>query len=189
MSAVDDIINYQRSSDEEFYQILNCTEQASVSSFSIFHLFHWNYNICFCSFFSKNKIVLLFSYIISASTSHWIFCHRIKLFHLSAICSCCRKINIQNHWHPTVGQNSLWSKFQSFKFNLMIRSSCTLWLRRFFYSQSHAAIALICYPHDELIRNVHFSLSYCISTKFLTFFVFNLWFYLQSKKRSERKIK
>lgn len=31
MSAVDEIINYQRSADEDLYGLLNCTEQATVS--------------------------------------------------------------------------------------------------------------------------------------------------------------
>lgn len=33
MSAVDEIINYQRTADEDLYGMLNCTEQATVSSF------------------------------------------------------------------------------------------------------------------------------------------------------------
>lgn len=33
MSAVDEIINYQRTADEDFYGLLNCTEQATVSFF------------------------------------------------------------------------------------------------------------------------------------------------------------
>lgn len=31
MSAVDEILNYQRSADEDLYGLLNCTEQATVS--------------------------------------------------------------------------------------------------------------------------------------------------------------
>lgn len=36
MSAVDEIINYQRTADEDFYGLLNCTEQATVSFFFLF---------------------------------------------------------------------------------------------------------------------------------------------------------
>lgn len=36
MSAVDDIINYERTADEDLYGLLNCTEEASVSYFPKF---------------------------------------------------------------------------------------------------------------------------------------------------------
>lgn len=39
MSAVDEILNYQRSADEDFYGLLNCTEQATVSFKSILSTF------------------------------------------------------------------------------------------------------------------------------------------------------
>lgn len=54
MSAVEDIINYKRSPDEDFYAILNCDESSSVStSFCLFFLqtvvtqWWFKSNICF----------------------------------------------------------------------------------------------------------------------------------------------
>lgn len=61
MSAVDEIINYQRSADEDFYGLLNCTEQATVSfpfNFVDYLKFPLVFNILFFAFERRKKKTL-----------------------------------------------------------------------------------------------------------------------------------
>lgn len=46
MSAVDEILNYQRSADEDFYGLLNCTEQATVSLNSFLFNYLRSFGVC-----------------------------------------------------------------------------------------------------------------------------------------------
>lgn len=56
MSAVDEIINYQRSEDEDFYGMLNCTEQATVSVHKCSGFFFLSFSL----FFPKINFIYLF---------------------------------------------------------------------------------------------------------------------------------
>lgn len=64
MSAVDEIINYKRSPDEDFYAILNSNEHSSVS-IDIFHYFflnqlptHKSCDVMLCIWLSKIILIL-----------------------------------------------------------------------------------------------------------------------------------